>query len=159
VGNHPDLLEETRHAVSSRTLSAAALLSTLCLAPAAFAGTQDFTLVNPSGTDVYSLYISETKNDDWEEDVLGAGNWVKISFGGEAACRWDMMVTEADDKQLTFQGIKLCKASVVTLHCNDKECWADAEQGEGEAGEPPRGRPRRGRSPQRIVHAEKEVWP
>ncbi len=114
------------------TLSAAVLLSALALAPAAWAGTQDFTLVNQTGDDVFSLFISETKNDDWEEDVLGEdtlpdGDRVDITFSGHASCLWDMMVTDSEDNELTFEGIDLCKTSVVVLHCNEKECWAEAE--------------------------------
>lgn len=116
----------------SAVLLAGAVLSVLLAAPAAFAGTQDFTLVNNTGVDVYSLYISETSNDNWEEDVLGEdvlpdGNRVDITFTGHDACLWDMMVTDGDDGQLIFQGVNLCQASVVVLRCDDEECWAETE--------------------------------
>jgi hypothetical protein len=101
-------------------------------APAAFAGTQDFTLINQTGVDIYSLYISESSNDDWEEDVLGEdtlpdGDRVDISFSGRSACLWDMMVTDDEDGNVTWEGIDLCKSSVVVLRCDDDECWAEYE--------------------------------
>ena len=113
-------------------LCAAALLSALLLAPLAFAGTQDFTLVNQTGVDVYSLYVSQTVNDDWGDDILGedvlpAGNRVDVTFEGHSDCMWDMLVTDGDDGELVFEGINLCQASVVVLRCNAEECWAESE--------------------------------
>jgi len=94
--------------------------------------TQDFTLVNQTGVEVYRLFISETGNDSWEEDVLGNGTLpdghrLDVSFSGRTACLWDMMVTDEDDNSLTWQAINLCEASVVVLRCNDEECWAEHE--------------------------------
>lgn len=97
-----------------------------------FAGTQDFTLVNRTGVDIYSLFISESANNDWEEDVLGQdvlpdGARVNISFRGRTACLWDMMVTDSVGDSLEWAGINLCEASVVVLSCDDEECWAEWE--------------------------------
>lgn len=106
-------------------------LATL-VTPAAFAGTQDFVLVNQTGVVVNNLYISESENESWEEDVLGDkvlpnGNRVNVGFKGRTACLWDMMVADADGNQVTWTGIDLCKVSVVVLRCNDSECWAETE--------------------------------
>lgn len=111
------------------------LLVALCLAfvvPAAFAGTQDFTLVNQTGVEIYSLFLSEASNDEWEEDVLGEdvlpdGERMEITFSGRNACLWDLLVTDDEGGDVTWQGINLCEASVVVLRCNDEECWADLE--------------------------------
>jgi len=104
----------------------------LPLASTAEAGTQDFTLVNASGVDVFRLFISESATNDWEEDVLGDdvlldGERIDVQFSGRDACLWDMMVTDADDDSLVWSGINLCQASVVVLHCNDEQCWAEIE--------------------------------
>jgi len=97
-----------------------------------YAGTQDFTLVNQTGVEIYRLFISETGNDNWEEDMLGEnvlpdGARLDISFSGHSACLWDMMVTDEDDTSVTWQAINLCGSSVVVLRCDDEECWADSE--------------------------------
>ena len=34
---------------------------------------QDFELVNKTGYDISHVYVSPTKSDDWEEDVLEIG--------------------------------------------------------------------------------------
>jgi len=98
----------------------------------AFAGTQDFTLINQTGVEVWRLFVSETSNDDWEEDVLGDdtlpdGSRIDMSFAGRSACLWDILVTDSDENELVFQGINLCEVSVVVMHCRDGECWADYE--------------------------------
>ena len=102
------------------------------LAAPVYSGTQDFKLVNQTGSEVYSLYISESNNESWEEDVLGLdvlpeGASIVIGFSGRSACLWDMMVTDEEDDSLTFEGINLCQASVVVLVCSPDECWAEFE--------------------------------
>lgn len=117
-----------------RTIATAAALCLLVtvFVPVAFAGTQDFTLVNRTGIEIYSLYISETHNEEWEEDVLGDnvlpdGGRIDITFAGRRACVWDILVTDSYDDSVTWNGINLCETSVVVLRCDDEECWAETE--------------------------------
>ena len=110
----------------------AVLLVGALAAGSALAGTQDFTLVNQTGVEIYRLYISETTNQDWEEDVLGDqvlpdGSRIDIDFHGRNACLWDMMVTDDEDNSVEWTGINLCESSVVVLRCDDEECWAEWE--------------------------------
>lgn len=113
--------------------SLALLALSLALPPApAHAGTQDFTLVNDTGVEINNLYISETSNDNWEEDVLGDrvlpdGGRMEIEFHGKTACLWDMMARDEAGDSLTWTGLNLCEASVIVLKCNDEECWAEWE--------------------------------
>jgi hypothetical protein len=109
-----------------------ALVGTLCAAPVAQAGTQDFTLVNSSGVDIYELYISESANDDWEEDVLGDGILadgarIDITFSGRSACLWDMKAVDGEGTSVLWNGVNLCTTSVVVLRCGDEGCWAETE--------------------------------
>lgn len=97
-----------------------------------FAGTQDFTLVNDTGVEIYSLYVSEASNDDWEEDVLGEyvlpdGDRIEIGFQGRSACMWDLRVEDEEGDALEWDAINLCESSVVVLRCDGGECWADYE--------------------------------
>jgi hypothetical protein len=105
-----------------------------CLLPAlpAQAGTQDFSLVNNSGFDIYELYISESHSDDWEEDVMGEnvlsdGERLNMSFRGRAACLWDILAVDSEGTSVTWSGINLCEVSVVVLRCGNGECWAEME--------------------------------
>ena len=104
----------------------------LLLAPATFAGTQDFTLVNQTGVEIHNLYVSETTNEDWEEDVLGDkvlpdGARIDIAFHGRSACQWDMLVADDEGNNVTWTGLNLCETSVVVLRCDEEECWAETE--------------------------------
>ena len=101
-------------------------------ATASLAGTQDFTLVNETGSAIHTLFISESSSDRWEEDVLGEdtlpdGERLDVTFSGRKACLWDLRVTDPDDNEVTWTGIDLCEVSVVVLRCNESECWADFE--------------------------------
>ncbi len=107
-------------------------LSLLAPGGSAWAGTQDFVLVNDTGVTINNLFVSETSKDDWEEDVLGEdvledGASVSITFSGKKACMWDLMVKDEDGESLYWRKIDLCEVSKVVLHCNKKECWATFE--------------------------------
>lgn len=98
----------------------------------AVAGTQDFTLVNQTGVEIYALFLSETTNDDWEEDVLGKntlpnGARLDMNFHGRSACMWDILITDDEENEVEWTAINLCEASVVVLRCDDGECWAEWE--------------------------------
>jgi hypothetical protein len=102
------------------------------LAVSATAGTQDFTLVNKTGVPINNLYISETGNDDWEEDVLGAdvlddGASIEIQFSGKKACKWDLMVKDDEGGSVYWRKIDLCQVSKVILKCGKSECTAEFE--------------------------------
>lgn len=96
------------------------------------AGTQDFTLVNFTGSEIHELYISESANTSWEENLfpgesfLPHGNQLPIAFSGRRSCLWDLMAQE-DDAQAVWEGINLCEVSVVTLHCENQACYATFE--------------------------------
>jgi hypothetical protein len=101
------------------------------------AGTQDFRLVNQMGEDIWALHISESTNDDWEEDVLGEnilpnGDSKLILFSDRNACLWDIKTVHDDGNDEVHEhivnSINLCKASVVVMRCDDDdECWAEFE--------------------------------
>jgi hypothetical protein len=109
----------------------AALLFAAGLSGRALAGTQDFTLVNRTGSAIHNLYVSESAKDNWEEDVLGDdqviddGDSFTITFHGKKACHWDLMVKDEDGESLYWRKIDLCEVSKVILKCRKKECYAE----------------------------------
>lgn len=107
-------------------------LALILVALPVWAGTQDFVLVNDTGGTIERIYISETSNDDWEEDVLGRdiledGERLDMSFRGRRACLWDIKAVDEYGDSIEFTAINLCKVSVVVLICDDDECWAEYE--------------------------------
>lgn len=93
-------------------------------AGSAFAGKQDFNLLNDTGYPIKHVYVAPSSSDDWEEDVLGRdilndGESVELTFSRkETTCKWDMKVIYTDGDVSTWSGLNLCSISKVTLKWN-----------------------------------------
>ena len=88
---------------------------------------QDFRLVNKTGYEIKHVYVSPSKSDDWEEDVLGKdtlddGEAWNIKFHRSVrTCKWDLKVTYSDDdSSAIWQNIDLCEIERITIRYNRK---------------------------------------
>ncbi|HEY2135513.1 MAG TPA: hypothetical protein VGH49_06470 [Xanthobacteraceae bacterium] len=88
---------------------------------------QDFTLVNKTGYEISAVYVSPSKSDDWEEDVLGQdtlddGEKANIHFHRSVkTCKWDLKVVyEEDSSSAVWPGIDLCSVETITIRYNKK---------------------------------------
>jgi hypothetical protein len=88
---------------------------------------QDFTLVNKTGYELKELYVSPSKADDWQDDILGQdvledGKAVNIHFNPKAkTCKWDLKVVYTDDdSSAVWQNIDLCSVDKITIHYDRK---------------------------------------
>ena len=88
---------------------------------------QDFTLVNKTGYDLSEVYVSPSKSNNWEEDVLGEdklpdGDSQHIVFHrSEKTCKWDLKVVYADDDSAAvWNSIDLCTVAKITIRYNRK---------------------------------------
>lgn len=104
---------------------AAAIAATAFLfANPAFAGSQDFSIVNATGYNLKHIYVSESNNDNWDEDILGRdllndGEELEVSFDrDENTCKWDLKVIYEDSESAIWNGLNLCQVSKVTLRWN-----------------------------------------
>ncbi len=96
--------------------------------PAQAQSRQDFLLVNRTGYDISEVYISPSKADDWEEDILGRddtlddGDQKEIRFKRVGkTCMWDLKVVyDDDDSSAVWHDIDLCKVSKITIRYNRK---------------------------------------
>ena len=86
---------------------------------------QDFTLINRTGYDIDAVFVSPSKSDDWEEDVLGKdtladGEAWEIKFHRAAkTCRWDLKVVYSDDNSsAVWSNIDLCSVEKITIKYN-----------------------------------------
>lgn len=107
-------------------LSAAALVSMVATTALA-QSRQDFTLINRTGYDISEVYVSPSKTDDWEEDILGDdsledGERANITFSRAGkTCMWDLKVVYSDDdSSAVWHDINLCQVERVTLRYNRK---------------------------------------
>jgi hypothetical protein len=112
-----------------RPLSFAAFAAVLAIAAPAFAqeAKQDFRLVNKTGYELKALYVSPTKSDDWQEDVLGQdvladGQAVNVHFSPRVhTCHWDLKVVyNDDDSSAVWERVDLCTVEKITIHYNRK---------------------------------------
>ena len=108
---------------------AAALAAVAFLAMPAVAqeAKQDFTLVNKTGYVISEVYVSPSKADDWQEDVLGQdvlddGGSVNIHFHrSDRTCHWDLKVVyKIDNTSAQWHAFDLCSVSKITIHYNEK---------------------------------------
>lgn len=95
---------------------------------------QDFLLVNKTGYTISEVYVSPSKSNDWEEDVLGRdtlddGDRWEIKFHRSVkTCKWDLKVVyEDDDSDAIWDGIDLCSVGKITIHYNRKANTTSAE--------------------------------
>ena len=86
---------------------------------------QDFKLVNRTGYVLSKVYVSPSKSDDWEEDILGEdtlanGESQEIKFHrSEKTCKWDLKVVyEIDNSHAVWKDIDLCEVEKITIHYN-----------------------------------------
>lgn len=96
------------------------IIMAVLFAGMAFAGAQDFVLVNNTGADIYVVNISPTSTNDWEEDILGSdiledGEEVRVNFGVGRTRYWDIQAVFEDDSTISWYKIDLLETSRVTL--------------------------------------------
>lgn len=109
--------------------AAAAAAALMFTAPAgAQDAKQNFRLVNKTGYELKALYVSPSKSDDWEEDVLGQdtlddGQSVNVHFNAKThTCKWDLKVTYSDDdSSAVWHNIDLCTVEKITIRYNRKK--------------------------------------
>jgi hypothetical protein len=85
-------------------------------------GKQDFRLINKTGYELKELYVSPSKSDDWQDDVLGQatlddGQYADIHFHRSAKpCHWDLKVVyTVDSSSAVWTDIDLCTVEKITI--------------------------------------------
>ena len=103
-------------------------IATLLLAVAApaFAGEQDFKLVNKTGYQIDEVYVSRSSSRNWGKDMMGsdalaAGESVDLTFNApDNVCAWDMQVKYNDGDTAEWSKLNLCNINTVTLYWDRK---------------------------------------
>ncbi len=107
--------------------------SNTAAAPATSGSDQDFTLVNKTGVIIDKLFVSPSKKDDWQEDILGQdtladGATLEIKFHPKEKIEmWDLKVEDNKGNSLEWHDLKLTEISKVTLHYKDGKGTAETE--------------------------------
>lgn len=104
-----------------RTLAITAMLAAMLVSTPAFADKRDFRLVNDTGHTVREVYVSPTKANDWEEDILDVDTladdqFVDISFDdGRKTCIYDLKLVYKDGDTEEWDKLNLCEVSKLTV--------------------------------------------
>ena len=98
-----------------------AALFVMALSSVAFAGAQDFVLVNNTGFPIYKVNVSAASTNSWEEDILGSdilpnGSSVHVTFGVGSTQYWDIQAIFEDGSSLAWYNIDLLSTYQVTLN-------------------------------------------
>ena len=87
----------------------------------AFAGSQDFLLMNRTGYDIYAINISPSETKEWEEDVLGSqilanGETLEVKFSKRKERYWDIQVKFKDGSGLYWMHLDLMNTKFIALN-------------------------------------------
>lgn len=103
----------------------ACLTAALFLTPfVAFAGDQDFTLVNSTGYQIDKVFVSPVGQSSWGPDIMGrdtldVDGTAQITFhNSTTTCQWDLKVDYHDGDTASWGKLNLCDISKVTLFWN-----------------------------------------
>eukprot|EP01037_Dinobryon_pediforme_P005502 gene5502-5557_t len=113
--------------------AAVALAAGLAAALPAQASDADFKLVNKTGYQIDSVYVSPASSDSWGSDIMGKdavpdGSFVNISFPhGGKACKFDIRVTYNDGDKAEWSAIDLCQYETISLYWDGKTTRAVGE--------------------------------
>lgn len=131
-------MDHTQTTRSRRLIGLAVTSISLVLvlaAGAAAQGKQDFTLNNSTGKVISEVYVSPNTVNDWEEDVLeedvlGNGESVDISFSRtEKANFWDLKVIFSDGKFAIWEKLNLSQITDLTISFKNGKPWATWKNG------------------------------
>jgi hypothetical protein len=94
----------------------------------------NFKLVNKTGGDFFSVYLTEHETKNWGEDILPNdivedGDTIDIKFkyvNAETLCVWDLKLThdESEKDYIYINKIDLCEVSVLTLYIDEDGNYA-----------------------------------
>jgi hypothetical protein len=98
---------------------AVALFFALC--GTAAADTYTFTIINKTGFEIYDLYFSPAKQNDWGDEVLTVDTipdkeQIKVSVDRrERAEHWDILVNDEQGASFRWPSLKLAEISTLVL--------------------------------------------
>lgn len=105
----------------------------LLTATAAWASDADFKLVNKTGYQVDSVYVSPAHAKSWGNDILGRdamadGEVATITFPhNSSACVFDLKVKYNDGDTAEWSDVNLCNYEKITIYWDGKNTRAVGE--------------------------------
>ncbi|MBP5199135.1 MAG: hypothetical protein J6Z82_00590 [Schwartzia sp.] len=89
----------------------------------AFAGPQDFNLVNNTGRPIFYLNVSPADAKEWMPDILGSkvlmqGETAHVTFAPTPGKMWDLMAEFEDGTTFTWYDLDLYAFGLITLNAD-----------------------------------------
>ena len=99
-------------------LTAMMLVATVATA---FAGPQDFNLINNTGKSIFYLNVSPTEAKEWMPDILGSkvllhGETAHVTFAPTPGKMWDLMAEFEDGSSILWYELDLYAYGTITLN-------------------------------------------
>ena len=110
-----------------KVIPAVAAVALAMLASPAFAGADNFTLVNGTGGNIAALSIRRTGTNDWQalSAAPAAGASSAVAFSNPD-CAFDIRASLAGGRTAEWSGVNLCGTSRLTLRQRASgETWVD----------------------------------
>ena len=103
-----------------KTFALAALML-VAMIGTAFAGPQDFNLVNHTGRPIYYLNVSPHEATEWMPDILGSkvlmpGEVAHVTFAPTPGKMWDLMAVFEDESSIIWYDLDLFAYGQITLN-------------------------------------------
>ncbi len=100
-----------------------AALFVMGLSSVAFAGPQDFNLLNNTGKPIFYLNVSPSESKEWMPDILGSkvleqGQVAHVTFAPTAGKLWDLMAEFEDGSTIEWYDINLFECGMITLNAD-----------------------------------------
>ncbi len=114
-------------------LPVSALALTLGFASFAQASDADFKLINKTGYQIDSVFVSPASSDSWGSDIMGRdavpdGTSVSVTFPhGGSACKFDIRVKYQDGDKAEWSNVDLCQYETISLFWDGKQTRAVGE--------------------------------
>ncbi len=89
----------------------------------AFAGPQDFNLLNNTGRPIYYLNVSPHEATEWMPDILGSkvlmpGEVAHVTFAPTPGKMWDLMAVFEDESSIVWYELDLYAIGGITLNAD-----------------------------------------
>lgn len=102
-----------------KTFALAALML-VAMIGTAFAGPQDFNLINDTGRPIYYLNVSQHEATEWMPDILGSkvlmpGEVAHVTFAPTPGKMWDLMAEFDDGSSIIWYELDLYSVGQITL--------------------------------------------
>lgn len=121
--------------MTKKLFSLVAALGILLAASPAFASRLDFSIFNHTGLTIQEVYVSESNDSDWGEDILerdvladGEEFEIDMSDFGKKAKQFDIKIVDTDNKEWIVEDVNLERVHSIVIRKFMTRVWFEEKQ-------------------------------